>query len=127
MLPLIIAGGMAAKGLYDGYQNNKKTAAEQKYNKAVIEFSPWTKMAPQEVKDRPGMLSSAIGGGVSGLAIGQDISKAGFGGGAEATPAATAAPIQTFDTTQKMPNTWGQMRGGLQAPSQAPQYNLYGR
>lgn len=77
MLPLVLAGAGMAAGAYKGYQDKKRQAAEDKYRRAVIEFSPWTKMGAPDVQQRAGMFEQGLSGGASGLALGQNFLNAG--------------------------------------------------
>jgi len=96
MLPLAI--GLGAAGVYSGYMKGKKNERLQeendRYRKAVLQYSPWTNMQdPGAYVAGPGSLESAISSGTKGAMMGAMLGgggAAGMAGGAEAAGGTSA-------------------------------------
>lgn len=74
-----------AMAAYGAYQGNKNKNAAHKQNQAAAtqtQFSPWTKMGAGQTRDTgAGALGGAVSGGLSGMAMSQNLAAMGAGGG----------------------------------------------
>lgn len=69
---------MAAKGVMDAQRKKKQAKAQDRYRRAVIQYSPWTRMGdPGAIDAGPGVLGGAISGGMSGMSAQQALGKGG--------------------------------------------------
>jgi len=115
-----VAGGMAAKGAYDGHRQNKIGEADNIARAATIRYSPWTGLGDPGAADYgSGILGGALEGGLQGALAGSSLG--GAGGAAGAAGAAQGA--QGFALADgspapmalNMPNS--QQRQGLVMPN----------
>lgn len=93
MLPLV--AGMAGVGLVKGMMDKKREEADRKQAAELARWSPWSGIAPNEVR-RADVLGSTLQGGMSGAMLGQSM---GMGGGAAGAGAAAPAAGASVDGT----------------------------
>lgn len=72
-LTLALLGGGLGLGLLKGNEAKRQEHKDRILAAQTQRYSPWTKMQAQPVQRAPGMLSSGLEGGLSGMAIGQSV------------------------------------------------------
>jgi hypothetical protein len=109
-IPLAIGAGL---GALKGNKNVKKQAENDKYRKAAITYSPWTKMGDPGSTDLPGVLESGISGAAMGALAGNAL-----GGGAATAPASVETGVGASGQNAlggvNMSNKLGAQFGGAQ-------------
>lgn len=103
-----IAGGL---GAYKGIKNEERMAANDKFRKAAITYSPWTGMSDPGSVSLPGVLESGVQGAAMGATLGNAL---GTGGAAGSTGAGVGAAGQNSLGGVDMANKLGAQFGGAQ-------------
>ena len=118
-----VSGGMAAKGAYDGYRQNKIGEADNQTRAEVIRYSPWTGLAdPGAANYGQGILGTALDKGLQGALIANS-----FGGGKAGVPnGAAAANAGTANAVGLTMPANGEQYSQLVMPSAWQQVQTYG-
>jgi hypothetical protein len=94
---LLAGGGL---GLLKGFGNKQKDIDEALTRKAMIMYSPWTKLGDPGKTERPDELSSMLGGAAQGAMMGNMLGKAGAAAPAAEAPVAAAPSEAAFQSAQ---------------------------
>jgi uncharacterized protein HemX len=105
MLPLAIGLGV---GALQGLQQQQQAEKDRKLQAITAQYSPWTHMAPQPVKEA-NMLGAVAGGGLTGAGIGQNMQAA---EGQDQMNQAQLEALQSQTEANKRMNPWGGMSQG---------------